>query len=77
MHTLVTDFILFMPMKAKELRNAAAAAGNAALDPSGADTSVRNYIDLLNFITDLYCEDPLGLDLSAEFWVSSELVGSS
>ncbi len=66
-------------MKAKELRNsaAAAAAGNVTLDLAGVDPSVRNYIDLVNLITDFYSEDPLELDLSADFWVSSELVSAS
>ena len=75
LHALVTDLIVQMPLKIKDLRNKADEVARTihqyqqeGLEPP-ANLSLH-FQSLLHFIAVLYAEDPLELELCLEFWSS-------
>jgi nuclear pore complex protein Nup205 len=75
LHSLVTDLIVQMPLKIKDLRNKAdeVARNIFVYQQEGLEPPSNLPLDfqwLLNFIAVLYGEDPLELELCLEFWSS-------
>lgn len=80
LHSLVTDLIVQMPLKIKDLRNKAdeVARNIYVYQQEGLEPPANLPLDfqwLLNFIAVLYAEDPLQLELNLEFW-SSDMVNA-
>ena len=80
LHSLVTDLIVQMPLKIKDLRNKAdeVARNIFVYQQEGLEPPSNLPLDfqwLLNFIAVLYGEDPLELELCLEFW-SSDMANS-
>lgn len=79
-HGLVTDFIFHMPLRVKELRTrgdeaariAAAVQNNQDLPTSAS----HGFQYLMKLIGDLYRTDPLGLQLSVEYWCPQDNYGA-
>uniref|UniRef100_A0A673G8I8 Nucleoporin 205 n=1 Tax=Sinocyclocheilus rhinocerous TaxID=307959 RepID=A0A673G8I8_9TELE len=77
LHSLITDFLAFMPMKVKQLRNRAdedARLIHMALQMgSEPPSSLRKDLDhLMILIGEFYSKDPFELELALEFWCPSE-----
>ncbi|CAB4060211.1 NUP205 [Lepeophtheirus salmonis] len=78
LHQLLTDLIVLMPLKVKELRNRADDAGRNKLmhDQEGISYAVplagQHFEHLLNTISSLYKDDSLALGLMLEYWCPSE-----
>lgn len=77
LHSLITDFIVFMPLKVKELRSRAEDAARTVqsyaqqgLDPP--PNLPHHYEHLMLTIARLYREDPLHLDLVLDYWCPTE-----
>lgn len=75
LHSLITDLIVQMPLKIKDLRNKAdeVARNIFVYQQEGLEPPAHSPIhfqSLLNFIAVLYGEDPLELELCLEFWSS-------
>ncbi|KAK4018432.1 hypothetical protein OUZ56_000486 [Daphnia magna] len=75
LHALVTDLIVQMPLKIKDLRNKAdeVARNIFVYQQEGLEPPPNlplHFQWLLNFIAVLYGEDPLELELCLEFWSS-------
>ncbi|XP_013384593.1 nuclear pore complex protein Nup205 [Lingula anatina] len=78
-HGLVTDFIIQMPLKVKELRNRGDETARIIMahvlegvePPSGIK---RDFEHLMRLIADLYVKDPLNLELALEYWCPPEPV---
>ena len=75
LHSLVTDLIVQMPLKIKDLRNKAdeVARNIFIYQQEGLEPPSNlplHFQSLLNFIAFLYGEDPLELELCLEFWSS-------
>ena len=75
LHSLITDLIVQMPLKMKDLRNKADEVARTifmfqqeGLEPPS--NLPLHFQSLLLFIAVLYAEDPLGLELCLEFWSS-------
>ncbi|KAL8613661.1 hypothetical protein ACOMHN_029753 [Nucella lapillus] len=72
MHALVTDFILQMPLKVKELRNRGDETARIIMahQMEGIEPPPqrRDFQCMLELIGDLYSKDPLKLELALEFW---------
>lgn len=73
LHSLVTDFIVQMPLKIKDLRNKAdeVARNIFVYQQEGLEPPANlplHFQSLLNFIAVLYGEDPLELELCLDFW---------
>lgn len=82
LHSLVTDFIVFMPLKVKELRSRAEDAARTVqsyaqqgLEPP--PNLPHHYEHLMLTISRLYREDPLNLDLVLDYWCPTESTTSS
>ncbi|GFS37681.1 nuclear pore complex protein Nup205 [Nephila pilipes] len=76
-HNVITDFIVLMPIKVKELRNRGDEAARiiASHSQEGLEPPTNlplHFEHLLNLITSVYCKDPLNLKLAAEYWCPSE-----
>ncbi|XP_033102050.1 nuclear pore complex protein Nup205-like isoform X2 [Anneissia japonica] len=76
-HALITDFIVQMPLKIKELRNRGDEAARILLAHAqeGVEPPVnlpRHFEYFMRLISALYRTDPLSLELAAEFWCPSE-----
>ncbi|XP_042900797.1 nuclear pore complex protein Nup205 isoform X2 [Parasteatoda tepidariorum] len=76
-HSIVTDFIVLMPLKVKELRNRGDETARIieshfreGLEPPS--NLPLHFEHLLNLISDLYLKDPLNLELAADFWCPSD-----
>jgi nuclear pore complex protein Nup205 len=78
LHQLLTDLIVLMPLKVKELRNRADEAARNKLmhEQEGVQYSVplagQHFENLLAGLTKLYANDDLGLGLVLDFWCPSE-----
>ncbi len=78
LHQLLTDFLVLMPMKVKELRNRAddAARNELMHEQEGihyiVPVSGQHFDFLLRSITCLYSTDKLKLDLVLDYWCPSE-----
>jgi len=75
LHSLVTDLIVQMPLKIKDLRNKADEVARSIFiyQQEGLEPPANlplHFQSLLNFIAILYSEDPLELELCLEFWSS-------
>ena len=75
LHSLITDLIVQMPLKMKDLRNKADEVARTifmfqqeGLEPPS--NLPLHFQSLLHFIAVLYAEDPLELELCLEFWSS-------
>lgn len=73
LHSLVTDLIVQMPLKIKDLRNKADEVARSIFvyQQEGLEPPANlplHFQSLLNFIAVLYSEDPLDLELCLEFW---------
>ncbi|KAG8189490.1 hypothetical protein JTE90_018142 [Oedothorax gibbosus] len=78
-HNVITDFIVLMPIKVKELRNrgdeiARIIASNSQEGLEPPANLDMHFEHLMSLITDLYAKDPLSLELAAEYWCPSESV---
>ncbi|CAC5405169.1 NUP205 [Mytilus coruscus] len=76
-HGLITDFIFFMPLKVKELRNrsdevARLSASQTLVEESDVVSASHGFEYLLFLIGHIYGKDPLGLNLSVEYWFPQE-----
>ncbi|XP_063402892.1 nuclear pore complex protein Nup205-like [Mytilus trossulus] len=76
-HGLITDFIFFMPLKVKELRNrsdevARLSASQNLVEESDVVSASHGFEYLLLLIGDIYGKDPLGMNLSVEYWFPQE-----
>ncbi|XP_071943661.1 nuclear pore complex protein Nup205-like [Antedon mediterranea] len=76
-HTLVTDFIVQMPLKIKELRNRGDEAARIlfAHAQEGLEPPVnlpRHFEHFMRLISVLYSKDDLNLELAVEYWCPSE-----
>ncbi|KAK3098344.1 hypothetical protein FSP39_018633 [Pinctada imbricata] len=76
-HGLITDFIHIMPLRVKDLRTRGDESARIASSQTqdGIEIIVspsRGFEYLLLLIGDLYGKDPLGLNLSLEFWYPQE-----
>ncbi|GIY52226.1 nuclear pore complex protein Nup205 [Caerostris darwini] len=76
-HNVITDFIVLMPIKVKELRNRGDEAARiiASHSQEGLEPPSNlplHFEHLLNLISNMYCKDPLNLKLAAEYWCPSE-----
>ncbi|XP_074656294.1 nuclear pore complex protein Nup205-like [Tubulanus polymorphus] len=77
-HHLLTEFLVHMPLKVKELRNRGDEVARIIADhmkeglmpPSNLP---RDFEHLLNLIGELYKEDPLNLELEEDFWCPAEI----
>ncbi|KAL6443193.1 hypothetical protein ACFW04_002850 [Cataglyphis niger] len=72
-HTLISDFILLMPVKVKELRNRADESMRLiqAFQQEGIEPPMNldNHFEyLMLMIAELYKEDPLKLNLAMDYW---------
>ncbi|XP_078583598.1 nuclear pore complex protein Nup205-like isoform X1 [Branchiostoma floridae x Branchiostoma japonicum] len=77
LHTLVTDFLVLMPLKVKELRShgdeEARILALAAAEGVEPPTDIRRGFEhLMTLIADLYGKDPQKLQLALEFWCPPE-----
>uniref|UniRef100_T1JB70 Partial AB-hydrolase lipase domain-containing protein n=1 Tax=Strigamia maritima TaxID=126957 RepID=T1JB70_STRMM len=77
-HSLITDFIIHMPLKVKELRNHGdemariiLAHEQEGLDPP--ENLQRHFEELMQSISALYAKDPLKLELISEYWCPVEM----
>ncbi|RZF40837.1 hypothetical protein LSTR_LSTR003347 [Laodelphax striatellus] len=82
LHSLLTDFIVLMPLKVKELRNRADEAAKTvqAYAQEGLDppTSLPQHFEqLLLTLSTLYSKDPLNLNLELEYWCPPEGIVST
>ena len=74
LHRLLTDFVVLMPLKVKELRNRADEAARNILmhEQEGiayaAPLAGQHFEQLLGAVAALYAKDDLGLALAADFW---------
>eukprot|EP00095_Tigriopus_kingsejongensis_P011855 maker-scaffold180_size281610-snap-gene-0.27 protein:Tk11855 transcript:maker-scaffold180_size281610-snap-gene-0.27-mRNA-1 annotation:"nuclear pore complex protein nup205" len=74
LHQLITDFIVLMPLKVKELRNRADDAARNCLmhEQEGIHYNVpkagQHFEHMMHTIAKLYEEDPLNLGLALEYW---------
>lgn len=82
LHSLMTDFIVFMPLKVKELRSRAEDAARTVqsyaqqgLEPP--PNLPHHYEHLMLSIARLYREDPLHLELVLDYWCPTESSSSS
>ena len=72
-HTLISDFILLMPLKVKELRSRAdesmrliQAHQQAGIEPP---VNLDNHFEyLMLMVAELYKQDPLNLNLVIDYW---------
>ncbi|XP_070580305.1 nuclear pore complex protein Nup205-like [Ptychodera flava] len=76
-HMLVTDFIIQMPLKIKELRNRGDEAARIlmvhAMEGLDAPANLRrDFEHFMLLIGDLYKKDPLKLQLALEYWCPME-----
>ncbi|XP_054717049.1 nuclear pore complex protein Nup205-like [Uloborus diversus] len=76
-HNIITDFIVLMPLKIKELRNRGDEAARiiASHSQEGLEPPSNlslHFEHLMNLISDLYSKDPLNLELATEFWCPTE-----
>ncbi|PRD32161.1 UNVERIFIED_CONTAM: nuclear pore complex protein [Trichonephila clavipes] len=76
-HNVITDFIVLMPIKVKELRNRGDEAARiiASHSQEGLEPPTNlplHFEHLLNLISSVYSKDPLNLKLAAEYWCPSE-----
>ena len=79
-HRLVTDFIVQMPSKLKELRNRADESARILLmclqegrePPPAVAASGKEFQSFLQLIGEFYSKDPLNLELCLEFWCPSQ-----
>ncbi|CAG2238144.1 NUP192 [Mytilus edulis] len=76
-HGLITDFIFFMPLKVKELRNrsdevARLSASQTLVEESDVVSASHGFEYLLLLIGNIYGKDPLGMNLSVEYWFPQE-----
>ena len=83
LHSLLTDFIVQMPLKIKDLRNKADEVARTIFvyQQEGLEPPANlelHFQSLLHFIAVLYAQDPLQLELCLEFWSSDmNAVGAS
>ncbi|KAK7106896.1 nuclear pore complex protein Nup205-like [Littorina saxatilis] len=81
MHGLVTDFILQMPLKVKELRNRGDETARIILahqiEGYEPPPQRKDFQYMLELIGDLYRKDPLKLDLAMEYWCPLDPVAAS
>ncbi|XP_071502201.1 nuclear pore complex protein Nup205-like [Diadema antillarum] len=80
-HGLLTDFIVQMPLKVKEIRNRGDEAGRLIMsyEREGLEVSAdlpRHFEDFMHLLGVLYENDPLQLELSLDFWNPPERTGS-
>ncbi|XP_045195259.2 nuclear pore complex protein Nup205-like [Mercenaria mercenaria] len=73
LHGLLTDFIYYMPLKVKEIRNRGDETARIMMAhlQEGQDPPAslrRDFEHLLYLIYELYEKDPLNLDLSLDYW---------
>lgn len=73
MHTLISDFILLMPLKVKELRNRADESMRIvqAYQQEGIEPPMNldNHFEYLMLaVAELYKKDPLKLNLAMDYW---------
>nr|XP_033813775.1 nuclear pore complex protein Nup205 isoform X3 [Geotrypetes seraphini] len=81
-HNLITDFLVLMPMKVKQLRNRAeedARLIHMSIQMGNElPTSLRRDLEyLMLLIGDVYRKDPFNLELCLEYWCPSEPLQSS
>ena len=72
-HTLISDFILLMPLKVKELRSRADESMRLiqAYQQEGIEPPVNldnHFKYLMLMVAELYREDPLNLNLAMDYW---------
>ncbi|KAK2720666.1 nuclear pore complex protein Nup205-like isoform X2 [Artemia franciscana] len=80
LHYLLTDLIVLMPLKIKELRNKAEETARTLIvyEQEGLVPPAhlpQHFENLLEAIASVYNEDPLDLNLCLEFWYSSDYHG--
>lgn len=81
-HGLIANFIALMPLKVKELRNqgdetariVSAYVQDGLMPPSNLP---HHFEHLLELIAELYAKDPLGLNLSKEYWCPTDTLDHS
>ena len=79
-HRLVTDFIVQMPSKLKDLRNRADENARILLmclqegrePPPTVAAAGKEFQSFLQLIGEFYSQDPLNLELCLEFWCPSQ-----
>ncbi|XP_067131322.1 LOW QUALITY PROTEIN: nuclear pore complex protein Nup205 [Centruroides vittatus] len=77
-HTLITDFIVLMPLKVKELRNRGDDAARIILahmqEGILPPPNLSHHLEhLMQLITHLYKDDPLNLELALDYWCPTEV----
>ncbi|XP_022111764.1 nuclear pore complex protein Nup205-like [Acanthaster planci] len=77
LHGLVTDFIVQMPLKVKDMRNRGDDVGRTimAYELEGVEppsTLPRHFQDFMKLLGALYGNDPLGLELPLEYWCTPD-----
>ncbi|KAG1652512.1 Nuclear pore complex protein Nup205 [Nymphon striatum] len=78
-HGLITDFLILLPLKVKELRNRGDEAARIIMahQQEGLQPPVNlttYFHDLMLLIAAIYEKDPLKLELASDYWYSSEPV---
>ncbi|XP_025098310.1 nuclear pore complex protein Nup205-like isoform X3 [Pomacea canaliculata] len=80
-HCLLTDFILHMPLRVKELRNRGDETARLILahqiEGIEPPPQRRDFQHLLELIGDVYRHDPLNLELSLEYWCPVDPVAAN
>ncbi|KAK7872950.1 hypothetical protein R5R35_004260 [Gryllus longicercus] len=81
LHTLITDFIVYMPMKVKEMKSRSDESARTiqtymqeGLEPPQA--LPHHFEHLLLSVAQLYEQDPLKLELSLQYWCPTESLTS-
>ncbi|XP_038064790.1 nuclear pore complex protein Nup205-like [Patiria miniata] len=77
LHNLLTDFIVQMPLKVKEMRNRGDEAGRIIMahEREGVEppsTLPRHFQDFMKLLGAFYGNDPLGLELPLEYWCTTD-----
>lgn len=78
MHQLITDFIVLMPLKVKELRNRADDAARNCLmhEQEGIHYNIpkagQHFENILQTIAKMYEKDPMNLGLALDYWCPTD-----
>ncbi len=83
LHRLLTDFVVLMPLKVKEIRNRADDAARNGLmhEQEGIVYNMplagQHFEMLMRSVAALYAEDELGLGLVADYWCPTDGAGAA
>ncbi|ESO12326.1 hypothetical protein HELRODRAFT_187833, partial [Helobdella robusta] len=80
-HNLITDFIILLPVKVKEMRSQADESSRIILARQQENLDIpdnlpKDFQCFMELIHDIYTQDPLNLTLSNEYWCLSDMMAN-